>query len=678
MSQTRTCRKCGTAVPPGELDGLCPNCVARLAFVPEPDPADAGRPPTAALPVTTLRYFGDYELLEEIARGGMGVIYKARQLSLNRTVAIKMILTGQLASPADVQRFLAEAEAAANLQHPNIVAIHEIGQHEGQHYFSMDYIEGKNLAQVVHEFQDQGANPDFQRIARWVKALAAAIHYAHEKGTLHRDLKPSNVLIDAADQPHITDFGLAKRVQHDSDLTISGQIIGTPNFMPPEQAAAKRGAIGPQSDIYSLGAILYFALTGQPPFQGNTTQETLTKVLHDEPASPRALNSTIPRDLATICLKCLEKDPRRRYTSAKDLADDLGRFLRDEPIVARPTGAPEKLWRLCRRHRAASGLFVLLLLLAGLWLVRFFAPRMVPSMPILDAGGVSGVIGGKLYVTVGLDGYAGYRNYLYVYDPGKNTWEKLPSTPLPPIACAAGVLGGKLHLAGGIDWKSKDTRQLSVFDPVSNIWTNRAPMRTARQGCVGAVFNGKLYVVGGETGGEPVATLEVYDPVVDAWIPGPPMRTPRSHPEAAIIGSTLYVVGGHPARDEEPTGTVEALDFARGTWSNVKPLPHLRSSTFVAAWNGTLYVAGGNPPKLGETRALEAYHPDTDSWETLASMPAPSYGGAGAQVMNGRIWVIGGWTYARDKSTGDLVIAHNEVFIYDPVRNSWITSGRNR
>jgi serine/threonine protein kinase len=301
-------------------------------------------PPSARLGM--IRYFGDYELLEEIARGGMGVVYKARQVKLNRLVAVKMILAGQLAGEADVHRFHSEAEAAANLKHPHIVAIHEVGEHEGQHYFSMDYIDGSSLADLVRE------NPlPARRAARYVAQVAEAIHYAHEKGTVHRDLKPSNVLIDANDEPHVTDFGLAKRLTGGSDLTGTGQVLGTPSYMPPEQAAGKRGEVGPLSDVYSLGAILYELLAARPPFRAETPLDTVLQVLGSEPASPRLLNVNVPKDLETICLKCLHKEPRRRYASAAELAEDLNRFLNDEPIHARPVGPVERLWRWSLRQR---------------------------------------------------------------------------------------------------------------------------------------------------------------------------------------------------------------------------------------------------------------------------------------------------------------------------------------
>jgi serine/threonine protein kinase len=316
----------------------------------------------APSPGQRLRYFGDYELLEEIARGGMGVVYKARQVSLSRVVAVKMILAGRLATAAEVGRFRDEARAAASLQHANIVPIYEIGDQEGQNYFSMEFVDGPNLAQVVRE------NPlPAARAARYVQTVAEAIHFAHEHGVLHRDLKPSNVLIDPFDQPRVTDFGLAKSVGGNSELTETGQVLGAPSFVPPEQAAGRKEDVGPHSDVYALGAILYHLLTGRPPFAAETLAATLAQVLNNEPVAPRLLNATIPRDLETICLKCLEKDPHRRYLTAKELAEELGRFQRGEPIHARPAGRVEKVWRWCRRDPALAGSLATaaLLLLAG-------------------------------------------------------------------------------------------------------------------------------------------------------------------------------------------------------------------------------------------------------------------------------------------------------------------------
>ena len=322
--------------------------------------------------IERIRYVGDYELLEEIARGGMGIVYRARQVTLNRIVALKVLLFGKFASDDFVRRFKSEAEAAAALQHSNIVAIHEVGEHDGQPYFSMDYIEGKSLAALTRD------NPlSAKQAAEYLKTLAEAIHYAHQRGVLHRDLKPSNVIIDLRNQPRVTDFGLARRLDDQSEITPTGQVLGSPNYIPPEQADRKHGDISIASDIYSLGAILYHLLTGRPPFVGETPLETLHHVLHTELVSPRLLRPKTPRDLETICLKCLEKDPERRYGSAQELADDLDRFLRDEAIRARPVGSCERLWRWCRRNPAVASVSAgaLTILLAGVIVSTWLAVR---------------------------------------------------------------------------------------------------------------------------------------------------------------------------------------------------------------------------------------------------------------------------------------------------------------
>jgi WD40 repeat protein/predicted Ser/Thr protein kinase len=334
----------------------------QLAAPMREQPAPAAESPTLAYSeaptspsLGTVRYFGDYELLEELARGGMGVVYKARQVSLNRVVALKMILSGQLASADDVRRFHTEAEAAANLDHPHIVPIYEVGEHQGQHYFSMKLIEGGNLAQQVARLVQAP-----REAAALIAKVSRAVHFAHQRGILHRDLKPANVLLDADGTPYVTDFGLAKHVEGDSRQTQSGAIVGTPSYMAPEQAAAKKG-LTTAVDVYSLGAILFELLTGRPPFQAATPLDTLLQVLDREPVRPRSVNSAINCDLETIALKCLEKNPQSRYESAAALADDLERWLRGEPITARPAGPIERTLKWARRCPTHAALVAVIL-----------------------------------------------------------------------------------------------------------------------------------------------------------------------------------------------------------------------------------------------------------------------------------------------------------------------------
>ncbi len=357
MTSTGTCPRCGTPRYQETSAGLCPKCLGALGFGIEFDAGEADAIPARDKP----RRLGDYELIEEIARGGMGVVYRARQVSLERIVALKVVLHGSFSSPEFVRRFRTEAAVVASLQHPHIVAVHEVGQADEEHFFSMDYIEGKSLAELIRE-QPVSA----RHAAQYLKTIAEAVHYAHERGVVHRDLKPSNVLIDIFDQPRITDFGLAKVLGTDAELTTTGQVLGSPAYIAPEQAAGRADEVGPASDIYSLGAILYHLLTGRPPFQGETLPQILLQVQEAEPVSPSRLNPGVPRDLQTICLKCLQKAPARRYETARELADELGRFLRREPIHARPVLAVERLFLWCKRRPVPAAMILALHLVVGL------------------------------------------------------------------------------------------------------------------------------------------------------------------------------------------------------------------------------------------------------------------------------------------------------------------------
>jgi WD40 repeat protein/predicted Ser/Thr protein kinase len=281
----------------------------------------------------------------------MGIVYRAQQRSLDRIVALKLILSGQFASEQSKERFRTEARAAANLQHPNIVPVHEVGEQDGFQFYTMDYIPGQSLAETA---RDRPMAPE--KAAECVKQIAEAIEHAHQHGVLHRDLKPSNVLLDLAGHPHVTDFGLAKTSNGDTSLTVSGEMLGSPHYVPPEQASGHAKSCGPWSDVYSIGAILYHLLTGRPPFLGQSIQDTLTQVLEREPVSPQLLVPRVPRDLETICLKCMQKEPHRRYQAAQEVVEELERFLAGKPIRAFPISYLEKVWRWCRREPAVASL----------------------------------------------------------------------------------------------------------------------------------------------------------------------------------------------------------------------------------------------------------------------------------------------------------------------------------
>src|SRR5947208_3195423 len=353
----RICRKCGAKIFSDAPEGLCTGCVLETALGMAVAAGDSSAVASAkadgcgyldkveggnvksaqhkidARSVEILGELGDYELLEEIGRGGQGVVFRARQKSLNRTVALKVIGLGQWATKAHLQRFRLEAEAAASLDHPCIVPIHEVGEREGCCYFSMNFVEGGQLDEVARR-----EPMPIRRAAELIAKLARTVHYANEHGILHRDIKPGNILLDQKGEPHLADFGLARLVQSESTVTRTLDVLGTPSYMAPEQAVGNNAAVSSVTDVYGLGAVLYQLLTGQPPFAGGTTYETIRLLCDTEPRQPRLLNPKIDRDLSTICLKCLQKDPKRRYSSALALAEDLERWLKHEPIQARRTG----------------------------------------------------------------------------------------------------------------------------------------------------------------------------------------------------------------------------------------------------------------------------------------------------------------------------------------------------
>src|SRR6266567_3782459 len=374
-SVLRVCRKCGAKIFADTPEGLCTACLFEtglnlLASAPVAADDESGSAEDvsnvttapqikkAPRPAKTLADFGDYELLEEIGRGGQGVVYRARQKSLNRTVALKVIGLGHWATEAHLKRFRLEAEAAASLEHPSIVPIYEVGESDGSCYFSMKLVEGGQLDEVVKR-----EPMPIRRAVELIAKVAHTVHYAHEHGILHRDIKPGNILLDQKGEPRLTDFGLARLVETESTVTRTMEVLGTPSYMAPEQALGNNVDVSNTTDVYGLGAVLYQLLTGHPPFAGGTTYETIKLLLETEPRPPRLWTSKVDRDLSTICLKCLEKDPKRRYPSALGLAEDLERWLKHEPIQARHTGVVGRGKKWLQRNPTVAAVIALSLAL---------------------------------------------------------------------------------------------------------------------------------------------------------------------------------------------------------------------------------------------------------------------------------------------------------------------------
>ena len=389
-SSPDSCTGCGQRLRAGVAEGLCARCLLTgTCAISEVEEAEELSSPAVLL---ARREFAGYELLGEIARGGMGVVFRARQKKPARLVALKVIAAGELATPRMVERFRTEAGAAAQLDHPNIVPVYEVGHDGGWHFFSMRLIEGGTLADKVC-----GAGLPPEEAARLMVTVARAVQHAHARGVLHRDLKPTNILMDARGEPHLTDFGLAKMQEGSVEMTLSNAVLGTPAYMAPEQAAGGTRDVTLAADVYGAGAVLYECLTGSPPFAANSTHSLLKKVFEDDPVPPSVQrrkvishqssavtsgtdngslttdHALIPHDLDAICLKCLEKEPARRYRSMEELADDLDRWLRGEPVVARVSTHRERLWKWARRKPAlavlgaVAALSLLVVVAVSLW-----------------------------------------------------------------------------------------------------------------------------------------------------------------------------------------------------------------------------------------------------------------------------------------------------------------------
>jgi serine/threonine protein kinase/tetratricopeptide (TPR) repeat protein len=362
---SRFCGKCSAEFFSDAPQEFCSACLLETGLFTNEDQGALNSMPMpgknrAGHPLGTVTDFGDYELLEKLGRGGQGLVYRARQKSLNRIVALKIIGLGQWATKTHLRRFHLEAEAAASLDHPCIVPIYEIGERDGSCYFSMKLVEGGPIDEVVRR-----EPMPTRRAAELIAKLARTVYYAHERGILHRDIKPGNILLDAKGEPHLTDFGLARLVETESTVTHTMEVLGTPSYMAPEQARGDNRQLTSATDVYGLGAVFYQLLSGQPPFAGGTTYETVRLVLETEPQQPRLLNPKVDRDLATICLKCLEKDPQRRYSSALVLAEDVERWLKDEPIKAQRTGVLIRAKKWVQRKPAIAAVIALSLTLAA-------------------------------------------------------------------------------------------------------------------------------------------------------------------------------------------------------------------------------------------------------------------------------------------------------------------------
>ena len=390
----RVCGKCGSKLFADAPQGLCSLCLFKTALLPLLEESiAAGDDGGSVDSAETLSEFGDYELLEEIGRGGQGVVYRARQKSLNRTVALKVIGLGRWATSAHVKRFRLEAAAAASLNHPYIVPIYEVGEREGACYFSMGLVEGGQLDAILKR-----EPMPIRRAVELMVKLARTVHYAHEHNILHRDIKPGNILLDQQGEPHLTDFGLARLVETESTVTRTLEVLGTPSYMAPEQAAGNNPAaagLTKATDVYGLGAVFYHLLTGHPPFAGGTTYETIKLLLETEPRQPRQLNPKIDRDLSTICLKCLEKDPKRRYASALALAEDLEHWLNHEPIRARHTGIFSRGKKWVRRNPTSALLAASLIALAAtagwiIWKSEFIPHPLRSGVAVLPFENLSG------------------------------------------------------------------------------------------------------------------------------------------------------------------------------------------------------------------------------------------------------------------------------------------------
>ncbi len=658
------------------------------------------RSPAATPAPAGARTLGDFRLLRELGRGGMGVVYEAEQRSMGRRVALKILDPAITFSAKAVERFRREAQAAGRLHHTNIVPVFGMGEVDGVWYYAMEWVRGTTLAQVIEGLRRRagaaacategtvpaGARaetraaddvpPDasglsapepgrvwYTRVATACAGVADALGVAHDAGVVHRDVKPSNLVFDAAGTLKVMDFGLA-HVEGEASRTVTGDLLGTPAYMSPEQALGGGAAVDGRTDVYALGATLYELLTLRVPFQGEDPRETCVHVLTREPTRPRRLRPDLPRDLETIVLKAMEKDPARRYPTAEALAADLRAFAAGRAIEARRVGWMGRAWRGAKRHRALSSLGVVVAaLVVAVSVLAVQAADEATFRRRLERDRLGArrlgpeeqeVLSARERQRVAHEAYPGFGHPPPVL--AGPDWAEMRQISVPSYAMSAVFLGGRLYAISGYY-----TARVAVYDPGSGDWADVAPLPRPLQYFGAAALDGKIYVAGGDYGGAGAsAGLLVYDPAANTWTERAPMPGgARWGVGAAALGGRLWVLGGMVGMSDVGLSRVEVYDPASDRWTEGTPLPAPRTlHGGVAEIGGRLYVAGGAVGRTWVT-TLEVYDPATDAWTTKAALPGPS--SAQAAVVEGRLFMVGGGGNP----------AGSAVYAYDPATDEW-------